>query len=746
MKKTLSLTATFFGLFFFFALAVFNSVVASPLSDSPSASIGPELSKQAKMRSSTDGAEVLHSIAEANLDEKGFWSRRDYISIRINDQEAARDYGRIAITYNHYYSEALLEFANVVTPNGKVTAVAEDAVQLRVTGGGQDFYNDRSEIVFSLPNIAPGSTIEFQYVNTTKRRAITTVSSDVAGPHWFQRRVGHDGWRADAVRNFQYTLSSPRGLKFLTKTNGSFKKEPKVSAQGDRRVSRWRWKDIPSTPLESHLLPMHNILPSVRVSTSRDWSQVDAWTWEKVADKLNKTPALEKVIKQLKLPDNASRETKIRAVYQFMQHNIRYVFAHLGRGGYEPHYPDEALKNGYGDCKDQTVLTIALLRILGVEALPVLVETPGSGKSDTTLVHLIFDHMLVWIPPEGEEPALWLDTTADRALYPGMSNYLADQPALIVNGNGGIFKAVDAEMPANIATLNLDYRETNGLTVVNAVYSGSGSFEQSLRQWWKHDTNRDTSVAQFLGGIFENKGQYTVTSEVRNAENLFEPTALHAEFVFKSPQEIPTYGTSFGQLYNLVGEAKSMQIPESRKNIWYDPYPLEYRLKSLLHGDTGVVPALISSSDLTKTPYFELMQSGKVEGNNYVVEISFIKPPLKLSVDEYQRYFTALLKLGELQNWVVSMQKDPKKQRLAVTDNLKQKHGLESVEYQLALARKYLDAGEFPEALIPAEEAVRLNPNSAEAWFVLGTAQGFNTLIDQANASFKKAKSLGYLP
>ncbi|WP_188150866.1 DUF3857 domain-containing protein [Teredinibacter waterburyi] len=731
------------------ALALYFPLASQATVLTPTTSLAPPLSKQAKLRSKQPGAEVLYSIQNNTLDTEGSWTRQSYYSIRINDQEAARDYGRLSITYNHYYSEASLDFANVLTADGKLKTVSEDAIQIRVTGGGQDFYNDRSEIVFSLPEIAPGATIELQFTTKTLRRAITTVDNDGARPYWFQQRVALDGWRGDAVRNFSYSLTVPETLALLPKVFGTFNSTPKTTVT-DANIKRvWEWKNIPPVTLEARMPALHKISPSIQVSTSNDWSLIDAWTWQKVENKLTETEPLRAALSTLALSPHANKDEKIRAVYTYMQSNIRYVFAHLGRGGYEPHTPDEALEQGYGDCKDQTVLAVALLRALGVEAYPVLVETPNSGKSDGTLVSLIFDHMLVWIPASDDGPETWMDTTGDRAMFPGFSNLLVGQPALIVNGRGGVFKPVDAKVEPNIAELQLEYKQDNkNRSIVTATYKGTGIYEQNLRNWWKHDTNRESSLPQFLAGIFDNSGQYTLSSEVLNSENINTPTQVNATFTF-APEEgdaPTTYGASFFQVYRLVGELSSMQIPSTRKNRWINPLPQTFRITALFKGQANTIPTVVSTSKNIKTDYFTLTQTGKTEGNDYSVTIEFYQPALNLSVAQYGDYFNALTALKELKPWLVSMQPDTGKQRDKTLASVAVKFGESTFEYKIAQAKNHLEKGDFDLALIKAEEAVAIAPESGEAWYVLGSAQGFNALIDESSHSFNKAKTLGYLP
>src|SRR5690606_30312407 len=142
-------------------LALFISKLSH--ADALSSRLAPTLDEQATIETKDSNAEVLYALEKTVFEEDGSWPRISYYSIRINSIEAARDYGRIVIPFDHYYSDINLDFANARSKAGKITAVAQDTVQHRITGGGQDFYSDSSELVFSLPNVVPGSIIEFQF-------------------------------------------------------------------------------------------------------------------------------------------------------------------------------------------------------------------------------------------------------------------------------------------------------------------------------------------------------------------------------------------------------------------------------------------------------------------------------------------------------------------------------------------------------------------------------------------------------
>ena len=77
-----------------------------------------------------------------------------------------------------------------------------------------------------------------------------------------------------------------------------------------------------------------------------------------------------------------SDEARVRAVYNFVVANTRYVGLEFGIHGYKPYKVTQVLARRFGDCKDKASLLLALLREVGVEADLVLVRTRRGGRLD----------------------------------------------------------------------------------------------------------------------------------------------------------------------------------------------------------------------------------------------------------------------------------------------------------------------------------------------------------------------------
>ena len=93
-----------------------------------------------------------------------------------------------------------------------------------------------------------------------------------------------------------------------------------------------------------------------------------------------------------------------------VQNEVRYLFLGMDAGGYVPAAAEQTWARRFGDCKGKTVLLIALLNELGIEARPVLVHTQDGDLVANRLPAMgAFDHVIVEAKIDGK--SYWLDGT-----------------------------------------------------------------------------------------------------------------------------------------------------------------------------------------------------------------------------------------------------------------------------------------------------------------------------------------------
>ncbi|MDB5440316.1 MAG: hypothetical protein JWM33_2743, partial [Caulobacteraceae bacterium] len=93
-----------------------------------------------------------------------------------------------------------------------------------------------------------------------------------------------------------------------------------------------------------------------------------------------------------------------------VEDQIRYVALAMGEGGLNPAAADLTWSRRFGDCKGKTVVLLALLRELGIEAQPALVRAEGADGLDQLLPAVSpFDHVMVRAVVDNH--VYWLDGT-----------------------------------------------------------------------------------------------------------------------------------------------------------------------------------------------------------------------------------------------------------------------------------------------------------------------------------------------
>lgn len=150
---------------------------------------------------------------------------------------------------------------------------------------------------------------------------------------------------------------------------------------------------------------------------------------------------------------------------QLVQDKVRYQLMGMETGNYVPQSPAQTWSLRYGDCKAKTLLLLAILHKLGIEAEPVLANL---GRGDMVPIRtpsaLAFNHVLVRATVDGE--TLWLDGTgagtrlADIRDTPMLGSVLPLRP----QGAGLMAVAMHANArPNTTSTIAIDY--TAGLTL-----------------------------------------------------------------------------------------------------------------------------------------------------------------------------------------------------------------------------------------------------------------------------------------
>lgn len=222
----------------------------------------------------------------------------------------------------------------------------------------------------------------------------------------------------------------------------------------------WEQRDVPPIDVEDQLPDWFDPYTHVQVSEFGSWAEVGQWGVSMFHLDPRSRLAVQNVARTLLSGHRQTRvsgphDPVITAAIRFVQDDIRYLGIEMGRNSHEPHQPADVLAQRWGDCKDKSFLLAALLRELGVEAYPALVNTKLRHELDAQLPSpFLFDHVITQVIANGK--TYWVDGT------------LSDQ--------GGTLTTIDTPNDERALVVRA---ETKALTTIATKDASSTSIEQT---------------------------------------------------------------------------------------------------------------------------------------------------------------------------------------------------------------------------------------------------------------------------
>ncbi|WP_428035712.1 DUF3857 domain-containing protein [Amphritea sp.] len=155
----------------------------------------------------------------------------------------------------------------------------------------------------------------------------------------------------------------------------------------------------------------------ISLSELGSWKAVADWGQQLYQNVIIADDEIEQLVSDIK-STHEGVDAQIAAALHFVQDEVRYLGIELGQNSHRPTPAPETLRNRYGDCKDKTVLLLTLLKQLGVEAYPALVNTEAQLDKRLPSINA-FDHVITYMQYKGNN--YWLDPTRSYQ-YGGIDN------------------------------------------------------------------------------------------------------------------------------------------------------------------------------------------------------------------------------------------------------------------------------------------------------------------------------------
>jgi hypothetical protein len=169
---------------------------------------------------------------------------------------------------------------------------------------------------------------------------------------------------------------------------------------------------VPEEPLSPALT---EIAPVILGSTFKKWEDFRRWYSEAVRGFTEPDNEVRRLAAEL-TKGKKTREEKLRAIFDFVSDDIRYV-NYVSGEWWLPNRPQQLLARREGDCDDKAILLITLLKSVGIDAQEVMVQTRLTGQPSVLLAKNVavpmFDHGIAFLP--GPNGGQYLDATSPQS-------------------------------------------------------------------------------------------------------------------------------------------------------------------------------------------------------------------------------------------------------------------------------------------------------------------------------------------
>ena len=365
-------------------------------------------------------AVVVSDVTRVSYAPDGTYVETCESRTKVLTEKGRREERTVSLSYSRRYGEASIDSVAVVGTNGVERAVDVSATTKESTDNGSMSSNiydplDR-RIVCLVPDLAVGETL---CVKTTRRALKPRCKdqwSDVQLLEWsnpiVSARVEIVAPKERPIR--RKAVRHPLGNVTATETP--------LPDGGTLHV--FTATNSPQAFPEPDMPPLYTQVQNLRVSTAADWPEISRWYWDLCAPHLAKTNAA--------MVAKAKELATVRRIFKFVSQEVRYMGLTMEdtSPGYAPHDVDVTFDNRYGVCRDKAGLLVAMLRLAGFKAFPVLINV--GAKLDPEVPQPFFNHAIVAVD-RGERDYVLMDPTNENAkdllpAYESDKSYLVCRP------------------------------------------------------------------------------------------------------------------------------------------------------------------------------------------------------------------------------------------------------------------------------------------------------------------------------
>ena len=331
---------------------------------------------------------LLDDFIQVAYQPDGTYEMWDDTAVKILTEKGKRASRVLTLYFNVSYGTNYFTKVEIIKPSGTIVPVniqANTKIMVDPDQMNANIYNPNSKVLnLSVPGLEIGDTLHYIAYDQTTKTVVPNTWSD------------YQTFESDhPIQHMTYQVIAPtnRPLKKIAlkaEIPGTVVFDEKTNAANITYT--WRIQNVPRMFEEPNMPEQNTVVQRLLVSTIDTWEELSTWYWELCQPRFaTATPEMQTKANEL-TANCGSTEEKIKAIFNFVSQEIRYmgITPEEEAPGYEPHDVNITFENRYGVCRDKAALLAAMLRLVDIEAFPVIIM--AGPKKDEEVPQPFFNH------------------------------------------------------------------------------------------------------------------------------------------------------------------------------------------------------------------------------------------------------------------------------------------------------------------------------------------------------------------
>ncbi len=285
---------------------------------------------------------------------------------------------------------------------------------------------------------------------------------------------------------------------------------------------------------------------------------------------------LKQIVEKLTF-DKKNDLEKVRAIYYWVQKNIKYIAFEYALGGFIPREANAIYKKKYGDCKDNSSILLEMLEIAGIKGHLTWIGTRSIPyKYDEVPTPIVDNHMI--LAYKNQEDIYYLDATGRYIPLDLPTSFIQGKEALVSIDalNHEIYK-----VPI-VPALKNAYKDEVTLIIEDRSLNGSGNSEfsgyQKIDIFNRLESLNEIKTKDFYNTNFRKGNNKFLITDFSEINKFDYDLNFNVNYTFTLNDYIVKADDELYINLNLVKDVSTLKTKEDRKNDietrykYYDEY------------------------------------------------------------------------------------------------------------------------------------------------------------------------------